>query len=61
MVFYSYSSENITDDIDIETVDNDVKMLTYRPEVKAKSMEPYRNSKIPRDPETWEDNINKYV
>lgn len=61
MVFYSYSSENITDDIDIETVDNDVKMLTYRPEIKAKSMEPYRNSKVPRDPETWEDNINKYV
>lgn len=24
-------------------------------------MELYRNSKILRDPETWEDNINKYV
>lgn len=61
IVFYSYFSENVTDDVDIETVDNDVKVLTYRPEVRVKSMEPYRNSKVPRDPETWEDSINKYV
>lgn len=55
------SSENNSDEIDIETVDPDVKILTYRPEIETKSMEQYRNSKLPRDPETWEDNINKFV
>jgi len=54
-------SENSTDDVDIETVDKDVKLLTYRPDIEAKSIESYRNSKLPRDPEMWEDNINKYV
>lgn len=54
-------SDNATDDVDIETVDKDIKLLTYRPDIEPKSMEPYRNSKVPRDPETWEDNINKYV
>lgn len=54
-------SENNTDEIDIETVDTDVKIITYRPEIEAKSMEPYKNLKLPRDPETWEDSINKYV
>lgn len=54
-------SENNSDEIDIETVDPDVKILTYRPEIENKSIESYRNSKLPRDPETWEDNINKYV
>lgn len=24
-------------------------------------MEQYRNLKTPKDPETWEENINKYV
>jgi len=38
-----------------------VKLLTYRPDVEPKSIESYRNSKLPRDPEVWEDNINKYV
>ncbi|VVC35359.1 Alpha/Beta hydrolase fold [Cinara cedri] len=52
-------NENVTDDVDVETVENDVKLLTFRPSVNAKSMELYRNSKVPRDPETWEDNINK--
>ncbi|XP_015363469.1 PREDICTED: uncharacterized protein LOC107161539 [Diuraphis noxia] len=54
-------SENSSDDVDIETIDKDVKLLTYRPEVEPKSIESYRNSKLPRDPEMWEDNINKYV
>jgi len=54
-------SDNFNDDIDVETVDNDIKLLTYRPDIETKSMELYRNSKIPKDPETWEDNINKYV
>lgn len=54
-------SDNYNDNIDVETVDKDVKLFTYRPDIKAKSMESYRNSKTPRDPETWEDNINKYV
>ncbi|XP_060857831.1 KAT8 regulatory NSL complex subunit 3-like [Metopolophium dirhodum] len=52
-------NEISTDDIDIETIDKDEKLLTYRPDVEAKSIEPYRNSKLPRDPEMWEDNINK--
>eukprot|EP00102_Acyrthosiphon_pisum_P026305 XP_016663515.1 PREDICTED: KAT8 regulatory NSL complex subunit 3-like [Acyrthosiphon pisum] len=52
-------SEISTDDVDIETIDKDEKLLTYRPDVEAKSIESYRNSKLPRDPETWEDNINK--
>lgn len=52
-------NEVSTDDVDIETIDKDVKLLTYRPDVEAKSIESYRNSKLPRDPEMWEDNINK--
>lgn len=52
-------NDNSTDDVDIETIDKDVKLLTYRPDVEAKSIESYRNSKLPRDPEMWEDNINK--
>lgn len=52
-------NENSTDEIDVETIDKDVKLLTYRPEVEPKSIESYKNSKLPRDPETWEDNINK--
>ncbi|XP_050421591.1 KAT8 regulatory NSL complex subunit 3 isoform X2 [Adelges cooleyi] len=52
-------NENPTDDIDVESVDKEVKLLTYRPDVEAKSMEPYRNAKVPRDSETWEDSINK--
>lgn len=58
--FFSFS-ENVIDEIDVEVVDNNVKLLTYRPEIKIKSLEPYRNLKVPRDPETWEDNIIKYV
>lgn len=54
-------SEVSSDDVDIETIDKDVKLLTYRPDVEPKSIESYRNSKLPRDPEVWEDNINKYV
>lgn len=58
---YIFFSENVSDYVDVETVENDVKSLTFRPVIKAKSIEPYRNSKAPRDPETWEDNINKLV
>ena len=54
-------SEISTDDVDIETIDNDEKLLTYRPDVEVKSIGSYRNSKLPRDPEMWEDNINMYV
>lgn len=59
-VFY-FSSENETDDVDVESVEKDVALLSYRPSTESKSVESYRNSKPPRDPETWEDNINKYV
>ncbi|XP_050543024.1 KAT8 regulatory NSL complex subunit 3 [Daktulosphaira vitifoliae] len=52
-------NENVSDEIDVEIIDNEVKLLTYRPEIESKSMEPYRNNKIPRDPEAWEDTINK--
>lgn len=58
---FIFFSENPNDDIDIETIDKDVKLLTYRPDVGSKSMESYRHSKLPKDPEMWEDNINKYV
>jgi len=58
---YFLFSEISTDDIDTETIDKDEKLLTYRPDVVAKSIESYRNSKLPKDPEMWEDNINKYV
>jgi len=58
---YIFFSDHFNDDIDVETVDKDVKLLTYRPDIDVKSMDSYRNSKTPRDPETWEDNINKYV
>lgn len=56
-----YFSENITEDVDVETVDKDVKLLTYRPSIDTKPMDHYRISKSPRDPENWEDSINKYV
>lgn len=54
-------SENNSEEIDIETVDTDPKIQTYRPEIECKSMEQYKNSKLSKDPDTWEDNINKYV
>lgn len=59
--YFFLFSEVSSDDVDIETIDKDVKLLTYRPDVEPKSIESYRNSKLPRDPEVWEDNINKYV